>query len=68
MLRVDRCSFLSFLQILGFSFKSMRLIWEENIEMDVKDVVCEGCEWFKLAQDRAHWLAFLNRVMNLWVR
>jgi hypothetical protein len=26
-----------------------RLIWEDNIEMDLQKVVCEGMEWINLA-------------------
>jgi hypothetical protein len=26
-----------------------------------------GAEWIDLAQDRDHWQALVNAVMNLWV-
>ena len=39
-----------------------RLIWENNIRMDVKEFVCEGMTRIYLSQDREKWV-----VINLWV-
>jgi hypothetical protein len=41
--------------------------WEENIEMDLRDVGWQVTDWIHLAQDRDQWLAFENKVMNLRV-
>ena len=41
--------------------------WEDNINMDLQEVGCEGMEWIDLAQDRDRWRALANRVMNLRV-
>jgi hypothetical protein len=41
--------------------------WEDNIRMDLKKVGLEGVGWIHLAQDRGHWRAFVNTVMNLRV-
>ena len=41
--------------------------WEDNIEMDVLEVVCEGVDWIELPQDRDRWRALVNAVMNLRV-
>jgi hypothetical protein len=30
-------------------------------------VMVEGCGWINFAQDRDHWLAFVNMVMKLWL-
>jgi len=41
--------------------------WEDNIELDIKEVGCGGMDWIELAQDRDRWRAFVNAVMNLRV-
>jgi hypothetical protein len=35
--------------------------------MNVKEIRCEGVNWIRLAEDRIHWWAVVNMVMNLWV-
>jgi hypothetical protein len=35
--------------------------------MDVKEMGCEGVDWFQLTQDRFQWRAAVNRAMNLRV-
>jgi hypothetical protein len=41
--------------------------WEENIKMDLREIVIDGANWIRLAQDRVQWWAFVNTVMNLRV-
>ena len=41
--------------------------WEDNINMDLKEVGSEVMDWIELAQDRDRWWALVNAVMNLWV-
>jgi hypothetical protein len=41
--------------------------WEDNINMDLQEVGCEGIEWIKLTQDRDRWQALVNAVMSLRV-
>jgi hypothetical protein len=38
---------------------------EDNIKMDLKEMGCERLDYIHLAQDRVHWLAVVNMVMNI---
>jgi hypothetical protein len=40
--------------------------WEDGIKMDLGEIG-SGVEWIHLAQDRDHWRAVVNAVMNLRV-
>jgi hypothetical protein len=33
--------------------------------MDLRELGIDGANWIQLAQDRVHWRAFVNMVMNL---
>jgi len=39
--------------------------WEDNINMDLQEVGCEGMKWIDLAQDRDRLQALVIAVMNL---
>ena len=41
--------------------------WDDNINMDLREVGCGGIDWFELAQDRDRWRTFANAVMKLRV-
>ena len=41
--------------------------WDDNIEMDLTEVGCEGMDSIELAQDRDEWRALVNAVTNLRV-
>jgi hypothetical protein len=41
--------------------------WEDAIKMDLGEIGWGGVEWIHLAQDRDHWRALVNAVMNLRV-
>jgi hypothetical protein len=41
--------------------------WEDNINMDLREVGWEGADWINLAQDRDRWRAVVYTVMNLRV-
>jgi hypothetical protein len=44
-----------------------RCRWEDNIELDLREIGIDGANWIRLAQDRVQWRAFVKTVMNLRV-
>jgi hypothetical protein len=44
-----------------------RTRWEDGIKMDLGEIGWGVVEWIHLAQDRDHWRAIVNAVMNLRV-
>ena len=45
--------------------KRHRRRWEDNINLDLREVACKDVDWIELAQDRDRWPALVNTVMNL---
>jgi hypothetical protein len=41
--------------------------WEDNIKMYLREIGIDGANWIQLAQDRVHWRACVNTVMNIRV-
>jgi hypothetical protein len=41
--------------------------WENNINMDFREIGWDCVDWIDLAQDRGQWRALVNTVMNLQV-
>jgi hypothetical protein len=41
--------------------------YEDNIEMDPREIGIDGAKWIRLVQDRVQWRASVNMVMNLQV-
>jgi hypothetical protein len=41
--------------------------WEDNINLDLREIGIDGANWIRLAQERVQWRAFVNTVMNLRV-
>jgi hypothetical protein len=41
--------------------------WEDNIEMDLREIWFGDVDWIHLAQDRDTWRALVSTVMNLRV-
>jgi hypothetical protein len=39
--------------------------WEDNIKLDLREIRINGANWIQLAEDRVHWWAFANTMMNL---
>jgi hypothetical protein len=42
-----------------------RLIWMDNIKMDLREIGWGGLDWIDLAEGRDQWRALVNMVMNL---
>jgi hypothetical protein len=42
-----------------------RCRWDDNIEMDLRDLCWSGMDWIVLIQDRAQWRTLVNTVVNL---
>jgi hypothetical protein len=40
--------------------------WEDGIKMDLRQIGWGRVEWIHLVEDRDHWQALVNAVMNLW--
>jgi hypothetical protein len=45
----------------------LRRRWEDNINMDLREIAWDSMGWINLSQDRDQWLAVVNMVMNLRV-
>jgi hypothetical protein len=41
--------------------------WEVNIKLDLREIVWGVMGWVHAAQDRGHWRALVNTVINLRV-
>jgi hypothetical protein len=41
--------------------------WEDNINLNLREIGIDGVNWIQLAQDMVHWQASVSIVMNLWV-
>jgi hypothetical protein len=44
---------IAFMQAWEENFGRSRGIWEDNIKMDVKEVVCEGVDWIQPFQEKS---------------
>jgi hypothetical protein len=44
-----------------------RCRWENNIELDRRELGLGSMDWINVGQDGDRWRAFVNRVMNLRV-
>jgi hypothetical protein len=41
--------------------------WEDNINLDLREIGIDGVNWIRLDHDRVQRWAFMNTVMNLRV-
>jgi hypothetical protein len=39
----------------------------DSIQIDLREIGCDGMDWIELARDRDQWRAVVNTVMNLRV-
>jgi hypothetical protein len=39
--------------------------WENNIEMDLREIGWSGMDWIHLAQDRGQWEVLVNTTISL---
>jgi hypothetical protein len=44
-----------------------RCRWVDNIKMDFREIGWDGMDWIDLVEDRDHWRALVNTVVNLRV-
>jgi hypothetical protein len=45
-----------------------RRMWVDNIKMDLRDIGGDGVNCIDMAQNRDHWRALVNTVLNLRVQ
>jgi hypothetical protein len=38
------------------------------MNMDLREIGWDGMDWIHLAQDRVHWRALVNTVIDIWVK
>jgi hypothetical protein len=41
--------------------------WEDNINVDLREIVLDGTNWIRLILDTVRWRAFVNTVISLRV-
>jgi hypothetical protein len=41
--------------------------WVVNIQMDLREIECDGVDWIDMAQNRDQWRAVVNTELNLRV-
>jgi hypothetical protein len=46
---------------------SPRRRWVDNTRMHLREIGWDGADWIDMAQDRDHWRALVNTVLNLRV-
>jgi hypothetical protein len=49
------------------SLRRSRIRWEDNIEMDLKEIESEAVSWIRVTQEGTQWLDPMNTIRNVWV-
>jgi hypothetical protein len=44
-----------------------RYRWEDNINLDLREIGIDGTNWIRLDKNMVQWQAFVNTVMNIRV-
>jgi hypothetical protein len=50
--------------VIGNMKGRYRCMWEDNINMHVKEIGCKNVEWIHLTQNWFQWWAHLKKIMN----
>jgi hypothetical protein len=53
--------------LVGKPLGRSRRKWVENIKIDLREIGWDGVDLIEVTQDRDHWRALVNTVMNLRV-
>jgi hypothetical protein len=48
-------------------FERPRRRWKDNINMDIKEIMCEVVDWIQVTQNRDQCRAVVNTVMSSWI-
>jgi hypothetical protein len=54
-------------ELLAPPLGRLRRRWVVSVKIDLREIGWDGMDWTDLAQDRDHWRALVNTVMNLLV-
>jgi hypothetical protein len=60
----DGSTLMKFVQL---KLTRLRIGFEDNIKMDLREIGFGDVDWINWAQDRDRWLVLVNTVMNLRV-
>jgi hypothetical protein len=41
--------------------------WENNVEMDLQEILCDGVDWMDVAENRDKWRSPLSMKRKYWV-
>jgi hypothetical protein len=50
-----------------YFLKITKVSWVDSTKTDLREIGWDGTDWIHLAQDRDHWLALVNTVINLQI-
>jgi hypothetical protein len=51
----------------GDNFGRYRRRLEDDIEMDLQEICCEGIDWVHVDKDSDKWRAVMNAIIKFWV-